>query len=140
MAQFAAVLANPYVPACGCDCEIGLRRTGEDDSTDQLCFCECQLCGPPGQGCQIRCYQVLRVATTIERGLDAQRLIRELNENRVSEEMKREHPLLCGQCRDHALLNIRRTAVLRSRKRRRDDEEHHNEKCHRIDQSATAGA
>ena len=69
-----------------------------------------------------------------ERGQDIGVLMRAMLQNGLSAELKKEHPLFCGGCRDHGLLDLRCKAVQRRRKLREDDQEHGGAKRARNDQ------
>ena len=76
----------------------------------------------------------------MDRGVDVRSLIQAVETNGVTEEVKQNHPLLCQDCIDHGLLELRRKAVLRSRMHRGEDLENHSQKRCRIDQMDAAGA
>ena len=60
MTQFPS---SQRITVCGYDYVIGLQRLREDIPDGGGDVCECRLCGPPGQGCQIACFPMARVIT-----------------------------------------------------------------------------
>jgi hypothetical protein len=87
---------------CGCTCDLEDGQLSCDLAWER---CHCVLCGE--DGCRTLVSPVLRVATLDERGIQPQ--------NVADIEAS---PNYCGECRDYCLLEIRRTAVLRSRAKR----------------------
>ena len=96
--------------ATACSCECG-DSDWEDDGEDDWTFCECTCCGPPGQGCTVRCSEILRVETCRRRGGALARGI--LKDGDFFD--KNEHPKFCGDCIEHGLLDLRRKAVQKKR-------------------------
>ena len=75
--------------------------------------CQCRLCGDPEEDsrCKVLVCEVVKARWLIEKG-----------PHNWSEQALEEAPVLCGDCRDHALLMSRREAVKRmQRKRKLDD-------------------
>ena len=99
--------------ATACSCECG-DSDWEDDAEDDWTFCECTGCGPPGQGCTVRCSEVLRIKVAMERGKNTGVVARAMLEDGDSID-KNEHPKFCGDCIEHGLLDLRRKAVQRRR-------------------------
>ena len=129
--------------ACGCDC--GEKKVAEDadededegqgqgqaqgegegeDQGDFFSCCECKCCGILGQGCTVPCSELLRIGVAEERGKDCSILTRRMSTELDLQHLAKENPKLCGDCRDHGLLDLRLKAVQRmhSRKRKRSPE------------------
>ena len=83
-------------------------------------YCECKLCGPDGQGCKVRCDELCRGLFTLMRGKSLRELAQaEMDEDGAASVDKDKYPKYCEDCREHALLDLRRKAV----KRRRENDE-----------------
>ena len=128
--ELCAALQLPYSSdamacACGCDCGVddGHILDDDEDPVNWSC-CECKCCGIAGQGCKMHCSEILRVNLAQKRGEDAAALVSAYDENGVlnHDEIKKENPKFCGDCREHGLIELRRKAVQRSRKRHVDAE------------------
>ena len=91
-----------------------------DEGGSVWTYCECKLCGPDGQGCKVRCDELCRGLFTLMRGKSLRELAQaEMDEDGAASVDKDKHPKYCGDCREHALLDLRRKAV----KRRRENDE-----------------
>ena len=109
---------------CGCNCDaddgrITLDNFADDEDPVNWSCCECKCCGISGQGCKVPCSEIVRLLVAEQRGKDAYALMRAYDENFKlnNDEIKKEHPKFCDDCREHGLLELRRQAVQRSRKR-----------------------
>ena len=91
-----------------------------DEGGSVWTYCECKLCGPDGQGCKVRCDELCRGLFTVMRGKSLRELAQaEMDEDGAASVDKDKYPKYCEDCREHALLDLRRKAV----KRRRDNDE-----------------
>jgi len=111
-----ALLAEPPADAaCGCDCREWVDQVTDQTLVDEgWSCCECKCCGIPGQQCKELCSEVCRLGSALERGKDANALMMTYGDHMApSLETKKEHPMFCGQCRSHGLLDLRRKAVQR---------------------------
>ena len=84
----------------------------DDIEVTEALFCECKCCGLPGQGCNVRCHESVRMMIAIRRGCNLSFLRDLASSGHVDKEA---HPMFCGACVDHALLELRSQAVKRKR-------------------------
>ena len=113
--------------ACGCacgeyafePCEGQGEGEGENEG-DLWSRCECKCCGILGQGCIVRCSEILRIETARQRGKDLSILMQRMSTELDLQHLAKESPKFCCDCQDHALLELRREAVQRMRWRKRE--------------------
>ena len=86
-------------------------HSDDTELTGATC-CECKCCGLPRQGCNVRCPEFVKMMIARRRGKNLS-VLRDLASSEPID--KEAHPKFCGDCVDHALLDLRRQAVKRKR-------------------------